>query len=478
MGEEIRDGAFHVADFARFREQLGEETRRLRELFESGAFARGERVLGYELEAWLVDGAGRPAPVNERFLERYDDESRCVPELAKFNIEFNAPPQRLEGAVFDRLRDDLARTWQRAREVAGELRVRPVMIGILPTISEEQLNLRHMSDRARYRALNEQVMRMHGPQPITLDIEGAEGLHLTHPDVMLEAGATSFQVHLQTDAAAAVRHYNAAQVLAGPMVAATENSPFLFGRDLWAETRIPLFEQSVNTRVARGGHDVTPARVTFGDGYVQTSLWELFEENLLRHPVLLPCRMDEPAARFPHLRLHNGTIWRWNRPLIGFDRHGAPGLRIEHRVMAAGPTVQDCVANAAFFTGCAVACGTAETPPESRLPFDAARGNFYACARFGLDAQVDWLDGRRGSARELLLNELLPAAAQGLASLGLAEQDFAPYLEIVARRVRHKATGARWQRHFVAAYGTDMPALVEAYCALQDSGRPVCDWMA
>jgi gamma-glutamyl:cysteine ligase YbdK (ATP-grasp superfamily) len=476
MGDEIREGGFHVADFTRFRESLNGETQQLRSWFEEDAFAHAQTVLGYELEAWLIDVHGRPAPVNERFLESFASD-RCVPELAKFNIEFNAPPRRLEGDVFDTVRDELARTWVGARAAAEQLRARPLMIGILPTVSEEMLNPRNMSDRARYRALNEQVLRMHGPQPIALDIEGVESLHLTHPDVMLEAGATSLQVHLQIDPGDAVRYYNAAQVLSGPMIAASTNSPFLFGRNLWAETRIPLFEQSVNTRIARNGHDLAPARVTFGESYVKASLWELFEENLLRHPVLLPVRFDDRARRtLPHLRLHNGTIWRWNRPLVGFEKGGVPSLRIEHRVMAAGPTVQDCVANAAFFTGCAAAYASALPAPEERLPFAAARANLYACARNGLEAQVTWLDGARGPVRELLLNELLPAAARGLTSLGLAPEAYEPHLDLVAQRVERRATGADWQRRFAARHGADMPALVEAYCERQDSGSPVWEW--
>jgi gamma-glutamyl:cysteine ligase YbdK (ATP-grasp superfamily) len=208
-------------------------------------------------------------------------------------------------------------------------------------------------------------------------------------------------------------------------------------------------------------------------------LWELFEENRLHHPVLLPCRLDdEPVSRLPHLRLHNGTIWRWNRPLIGFEKSGKPNLRIEHRVMAAGPTARDCVANAAFFTGCAAAYATAAQPPERQLPFEVARENFYACARHGPDAEVTWLDGRRGSVRELLEHELLPAAARGLETLGLAKDAFEPHLDIVARRVKKRATGTCWQRGFVAAHGPDMRALVEAYYARQESGLPVCDWTA
>jgi hypothetical protein len=281
-------------------------------------------------------------------------------------------------------------------------------IGILPTISQQQLVLRNMSQLQRYIALNQQILRLRGGRPIELHIEGEESLSLRHHDVMLEAATTSFQIHLQVDAGLAARYYNAAKIASAAVVAASANSPFLFGRQLWEETRIPLFEQAVSV----GASDRTN-RVSFGFRYIDHSIFEVFESNLQRYPVLLPMCSEESPAALSHLRLHNGTIWRWNRPLIGFSADGRPHIRIEHRVVPAGPTHLDQFANAAFFYGLVTAFARAAVAPELRLPFDACRGNFYRAARQGLHAQVEWLDGRRGSIGELAEEVLLDRPCRG-----------------------------------------------------------------
>jgi hypothetical protein len=258
-------------------------------------------------------------------------------------------------------------------------------------------------------------------------------------------------------------------------VAVSANSPYLFGKNLWAETRIPLFEQSVEV----GGYEDTMhgplRRVSFGSGYVRHSLMECFTENLEHYPVLLPTHFDTPPEELQHLRLHNGTLWRWNRPLIGFH-NGCPHLRIEHRVVPAGPTVVDAVANAAFYYGLAYALCLQETPPEQQMGFAQARDNFYACAQHGLDAHLVWLDGNKRQLQSLLLKTILPQAAQGLAALGISRGDVDRYLGIIEGRVQNACNGASWQRAFVAKYGPDMHALLAAYLERQQSGVPVHEW--
>jgi len=333
-----------------------------------------------------------------------------------------------------------------------------------------------MSDRDRYRALNEQVFLMRGGEPVHLHIEGEETLDLYHDDVMLESAATSLQVHIQVNQRDAAAYYNAAQVLAAPMVAATGNSPFFMARDLWAETRVPLFEQSVNTRNRRDDQYRTPARVTFGHHYLRKSLLELFNDNLERFPVLLPfCAGDEDADLY-HLRLHNGTIWRWNRPLIGIDPDGTKHLRIEHRVVGAGPSVADTVANAALFWGLVHALATGDHDWSEELSFTEARDNFYRCARLGLGADVRWLDRRHGAVKSLLLESLLPMARRGLLGLDVDELDVDRFLGMVARRVERNRTGAQWQRDYARRHGRDMSALMREYWRQQESGAAVADW--
>jgi gamma-glutamyl:cysteine ligase YbdK (ATP-grasp superfamily) len=469
VGDEITSSHFTAADFSAFHERLSIETDAINDHFRNNRFSPRGETAGFELEAWLVDPKGSPAPVNNRFLETLDNPL-VVPELAAFNVELNGSPTSLSGRVFTRLHDELAATWKACCECADDMGYQLVTIGILPTVSAEQLNSQHMSDMKRYHAINDQVMSLRDGAPLQLNIDGRQPLALTHQDVMIEAAATSFQVHLQCRPAAAVRAFNAALVASAPLVAVSCNSPFLFGHELWSETRIPLFEQAVNVGP---GH---PQRVGFGTGYIRESLFECFLENLEAHPVLLPVLLDEPPHQFAHLRFHNGTIWRWNRPLIGFDFDGQPHLRIEHRVIPAGPTITDCIANAAFYYGLVQSFAADEEPIEGAIDFDSAKANFYAAARAGLDADLVWSEGERIGARQLILERLLPAARRALTRLNIPRTEIDQHLDIIQARADSGQTGAEWQRNWVRRHGPDMAALTLAYHEAQQSDEPVGSW--
>lgn len=470
MGQEITDSHFKKRDFDAFDERLRRETRLLEEWFRDGTFDDRAAKGGFELEAWLVDRRGRPVSINQVYLERLN-HPLVVSELATFNVELNSTPLSLEGDALSRMAQELESNWVNCNRVAEEFDARMAMVGILPTVGLEQLNLQHMSPRQRFRALNEQILRMRSGRPIELHISGRTRLDLQHRDVMLESAATSFQIHLKVAPAEAVRVYNASKILSAPMVAACANSPFLFGRDLWDETRIPLFEQAVDVAAVDSAK-----RVSFGIRYAEESIVECFRANLQRYPVLLPQLMDDPPERMPHLRLHNGTIWRWNRPLIGFDDDGRPHLRIEHRVVPSGPSVVDSIANAALYFGAVRALADRPEPAERRLYFGPARANFYAAARDGLDAEILWLDGHRVKMPELLEQELLPLAWSGLRRLGIDEDEIETWLGVIEGRVRSRRTGAAWQRAYVQRHGVDMEALTRAYLARQATGSPVHEW--
>ncbi len=475
MGDEISRTHFLADDYKAFDVRLHDETARLERLFAEGGFSARTPVCGLEIEAWLIDRDGMPAPLNRTFLATLDDPMVAA-ELARFNFELNVAPQRLAGGALSALETALAATWQHCTGVAAGLDCRVLMIGILPTLRQQELNLANMSDLKRYRALNEQVLRLRGGHPIQLDIQGREHLNILHRDVMLESAATSLQLHLKVHPDTAALYYNLSQILSAPLVAAATNSPYLFGKDLWEETRIPLFEQSVAVGGIAGAARGPLRRVSFGSGYVRLSLFECFRENQAHFPVLLPIRFDTPAEKFSHLRLHNGTIWRWNRPLVGFDDDGTPHLRIEHRVLPAGPTLHDAIANAALYFGLVRALGDLEPSAAERLPFATARDNFYAAARDGLNAQLVWLDGHRIPAQRLLLEELLPHADEGLELLGIDYADRQRYLGSLFRRIDLARTGSLWQRRFVERRGADMRALTEAYYERQQSGEPVHQW--
>ena len=472
MGREITQVRFDPVDYTSFRERVEAETQLFEAWWRGGQFDRSAYMGGFELEAWLVDRECRPFPENESYL-RHLASPLVVPELSRFNVELNCTPQRLAGRALRTLEDELVATWQRCQKAAQALGGALAMIGILPTVRKRDLSLRNISPLNRYYALNEQVLRRRGGRPIKLEIAGREPLALTHEDVMLEAAATSFQVHLQVPADELTRCFNASLVLAAPLVALSANSPYLFEHDLWDETRIPLFEQAVDT-----GDAVEPGehRVTFGAGYLEAGPREYFIENLERYPVLLPAHFDSPAEEFCHLSLHNGTIWRWSRLLMGFSGAGVPHVRIEHRAMPAGPTIIDMMANAAVYFGAVRALASRRVAPETELSFDAARTNFYTAARDGLNARLSWLDGRKIGAAELLDSEILPLAREGLLQYRIDPDDIGRYIGLAAARMRRGQNGAAWQRTFTAGRGRDFSKLTAAYLQHQESGRPVHEW--
>ena len=470
MGQEISDSHFDPEDFAAFEERLGRETLLLSRWLQEGRFKPGPNMGGFELEAWLVDKNTRPAGIVESYLQHLNDPL-AVPELATFNLELNGTPQQLCDGALTAMQQELAETWGRYNDVATKLDARLAMIGILPSALESDFTLENMSPLHRYHALNEQVLRRRGGRPLELELEGRDELKLEHNDVMLEAATTSFQIHLKVDVDEGVRFYNASKILAAPMVAVSANSPYLFGADLWDETRIPLFEQAV----AMGDLSLTQ-RVTLGVRYIEESILECFMANWRRYPILLPRLMDEPEEKLAHLRLQNGTVWRWTRPLIGFDNESEPHLRLEHRVVPAGPSIIDSIANAALYFGAVTSLARQQEVPETQLAFEQAQDNFYNAAKNGLRAEIRWLDGKSVKLPQLCLEYLLPLARDGLLTIGIdfAEADY--WLGIIRERVETGINGAAWQRAWVAKHGVDMQGLTETYLEHQDGGRPVHEW--
>lgn len=471
MGREIETIAYSEDDFEAFHQRLSAETALLSEWLDQDRLQTPEHpTAGFELEAWLLDAEGRPAPRIADFMQCSQNVS-VVPELAAFNLEVNGTPQSLHGDGLSRLFQELRDTWNDAVATAASLDMQIGMFGILPSAQWGDFSLSNMAPMNRYQALNQRVLQMRQGRPLRLNIQGRDRLYMEQSDVMLEAAATSFQIHLQSDPQHAGRLFNASKILSGPMVGLSANSPYLFGADLWDETRIPLFEQAVEVGVS-----ALSKRVGFGVRYVHRSIAECFQANLHRYPPLLPSLLEDPPDRLPHLLLHNGTIWRWNRPLVGFDPSGRPHVRMEQRVVPAGPSLLDNIANAAFYFGAVHRLSQQESPPEQALPFEIARENFYNAARSGLNAAVRWTDGNRRSLQTLLLEVLIPQAREGLAWLELDSDEADYWLGIVRERVQSGQTGAVWQRHWVARYGTDMAGLTQAVLERQQQGRPVHSW--
>ncbi len=451
MGKEIISDQFTPDDYLQFRKRLEQETATLGQHVKQGKLDDQSWCFGFELEGWITDANYPPSSRITDLVEAVEGD-QLVPELAAFNFELNGDPVSLQPDLMSRFAANLQNSWSKAQHAAEKLDLHLLMIGVLPTLQEDDFVIANMSPMQRYQALNRQVFAMRGDHPVQIDIKGQDRLKLSFDHVMLESAATSLQLHLQAPISHAVRVFNLSKMLSGPMVAVSANSPGLFGKRLWDETRIPIFEQSIDV----GASDLT-RRVTFGVRYLQDSIMEAFEANLNRYPIMLPQLMEEDLDELPHLQLHNGTIWRWNRPLLGWVQ-GKPHIRIEHRVMPSGPSVPDILANASLFFGCVLAL-LDEPKLEQRLPFETARDNFYLAAQHSLAAEIEWFDGKKRKAPDLLL-ELCDLAESGFEQFGI--QDATPWIQRMRQRITSGENGCALQQRLVQKHGS-VQAMLAAY---------------
>jgi len=433
-----------------FTERVIRDLHALASMIENQLIEQGIRRIGVEQEAFLVDRNRRPAAAAMDLLAELDD-SRFTTELALFNIEMNLDPLVFRDGCLSEIERQLTELVGTARKLARERGVDIVLTGILPTLRKTDLGLHNMTPKPRYRELNRAMNTLRGGE-YELYIKGLDELILRHDSVMLEACNASFQVHFQVGAAEFPNLYNIAQVVAGPVLAAATNSPTLFGRQLWQETRIALFQQSVDTRSSMDfGRERSP-RVTFGKDWVRGSVLELFQEDISRFKVLMATDVgDDPIEqlergeipRLEALCMHNGTVYRWNRACYGVT-DGRPHLRIENRVLPSGPTILDQVANAAFWFGLISALSSEYEDITRRIRFDDAKRNFRAAARLGLAAQYVWLNGATMPAKKLICDHLLPLAREGLIRRTIDPRDADRYLSVIDERVRSGRTGAHW----------------------------------
>ncbi len=449
MGEEVEAQEFTGADRTRHREKV----RRCLDVFErmlrESAFDTDDPMTGLEVELNLVDDAGDPALRNAEALEAIANPDFQT-ELGQFNIEMNSPPVTLRDEGLTGFEEGLRRSLNEAERRSSEVGAHLVMIGILPTLDAAHLSIDAISSNPRYLLLSEQVLRARG-EDISIDIGGVDMLRTTADSVLPEAACTSTQLHVQTTPERFAAYWNASQAIAAVQLALAANSPYLLGKQLWRETRGPLFEQATDTRSDELKAQGVRPRVWFGEGWI-TSVFDLFEENVRYFPALLPVTDDEDpltvleaggTPNLSELRLHNGTIWRWNRPVYDIAG-GRPHLRVENRVLPAGPTVVDTVANAAFYFGVVRTLAESERPLWSQMSFSAAEENFHVAARDGVEAEIYWPGVGRVRATELVLRRLLPMAYDGLAAWGVERSEAEQYLGIIEGRCLGGTNGAEW----------------------------------
>ena len=457
-------------------------------MLDTGLIESGVHRIGAEQELFLVDAAWHPAPRALDILERIDDPHYTT-ELGLFNLEINLDPLVFEADCLSQLEGQLNRSLATVRAAAHQCGAEVVLSGILPTLRKSDLALTNMTPKPRYRALNTILTQLRGDD-YEFQLKGADELNLKHDSVMLEAGCTSFQVHYQVEPAEFPQCYNIAQAMTAPLLAAAANSPLLFGRRLWRETRIPLFQQSVDTRRASTHLRERAPRVSFGQQWVDHSILDLIQEDLARFRVLIGTPSEENSLRLLEqgglpelqaLRLHTGTVYRWNRGCFGIGG-GKAHIRIENRVLPAGPSVVDEVANAAFFLG--LLRGGQQTYGDitQKMPFHNAEINFLAAAQRGLEAQFTWLDGQVVLARDLIRQDLLPLARDGLRTAGLNPADVERYLGVIEQRVTVGLTGSSWLLRSLAdmretdTQAARLSALTAATVRRQWAGSPVHEW--
>ena len=460
----------------------------LEQMIVTGKIERGIRRIGAEQEMFLINHSMRQAPVALEVLQLAND-NRLTTEIGKFNLEANLSPRLLAGDGLRRMEGEIHELVAIARQAANSINADVVLTGILPTIQQSDLRLEHLIPSPRYLALNQAMQQLRGGA-FNVHIKGLDELQMTHDNIMLEACCTSFQVHLQVGAEEFARLYNWAQVITAPLLAVAANSPVFLGHRLWHETRTALFQHSTDERSTTRQLRSHPPRVSFGNGWIKDSVIEVFREEIARFRVLLTKEIDEDPMEvlargelpaLSALRLHNGTVWRWNRPCYGV-KDGVAHLRIEQRTMPAGPSVLDEMANAAFFYGLMMALPAEFGDVDRLMQFDDAKGNFFAAARHGLKAQIRWLNGIDHSAAPLILEQLMPLAREGLKHAGVESSDINRYLDVVEERVRRDQNGALWSLRSLAAMdgqGTRelrSRILVEQMIEHQQADEPVHTW--
>ena len=489
MGREIQAIKFSGEDRRKYREKVRRSLDALARMLRENAFEDNPAQVGQEIELNLVDAHGIPSMRNADVLDALADPAWGV-EVGQFNLEINVPPRQLTGDALAELEQVVRGDLNAGDEKARSTGTRLVMVGILPTLRKSDVHLGTLSASDRFRVLNEQIFAARG-EDMSISIDGAERL-LTHTDsITPEAACTSVQLHLQVSPETFANYWNAAQAAAAVQVALGANSPFLFGKQLWHETRITLFEQATDTRPDELKEQGVRPRVWFGERWI-TSVFDLFEENLRYFPALLPiCEDEDPLAMLdagdcPHLAemsLHNGTVYRWNRPIYAIV-DGTPHLRVENRVLPAGPSVADVMANAAFYYGLVRSLAEAQRPIWTQMSFTAAGENLHEAARRGLDAHLYWPGLGEVPVADLVLRRLLPLARAGLSHWGINPAHADRLLGIIEQRCLTGQTGAAWQIATVTALTRSgavdrqeaLRIMTQRYIGHMHTNEPVHTW--
>jgi len=491
MGEQKVSLVDNQKQMQRFVKSLLNDVSALEHMLQNDWFESDVTRIGAEQEMVMVDKTTfKPSLVAMEALDKMQHYPWVETELAKFNLETNIEPRIFEKDCFSLLEQENTEKLNKIQEVLDGMNTSIVLTGILPTLRKYHLEMENLTPKKRYFALMEALNKQLIGQSYELRIIGIDELLVKHSSPLLEASNTSFQVHLQVAPRDFVKMYNIAQALAGPMMAISANSPVVFGKRLWHETRIALFQQSLDTRTSHDHMRERSPRVSFGRDWIHHSIMEIYKEDIARFRVLLSSDVEEDSlamireGQVPRLRalqVHNSTVYRWNRPCYGISENGKPHLRIENRILPSGPSVLDEVANACFWLGCMIGMADEVDDIREKMSFVDARDNFGKAAKFGIDSKFTWFYDQKISAEDLIL-QLLPIARKGLRKQNVDENDIERYLSVIQGRAEKHMTGARWMlRAFTKLHensNTDeaLSVLTATMIQNQQSNKPVHEW--
>ncbi len=475
MGQEVQGSTFTKEQFVEFKQMMLNELKLLKEIESRDEFSKKASMIGLEIEGWLVNSNMLPFECAPEFLETLGHK-QVVPEISKFNFEINSNPYDYRGNCFETLKDELDLIWKKIEASSSIHECKPILIGTLPTLRSHMLTLDIMSPLNRYRVMNDQVMKLRNNKPLKIHIEGKEELDLSMNSVISECAATSLQIHLGVNLQNSAKYYNASLIASAFLLATSANSPYLFGKELWDESRILSFEQSVELDCESTISHETLSRVTFGSGFLNTSIIDLFEESVRDYPILVPEVFKGDLKNFDNIKFHNGTIWRWTRPVLGLDGE-KPALRIEQRVPSSGPTLVDSIANTAFFLGLTDYLALCSNKLEDYISFSDAKNNFYKAAKQSFYCQVTWIDGKDYDMQKLLLEKIIPNVKEALLKRGIDKKSIEYYIgDIIYNRCKKAVNGAIWQKAYIHMHGKRFQEMVEEYSINQKKNIPVHLW--
>lgn len=492
MGEQkvtlIEDNR-EMQDFMRM---LLQDVRSLEYMLENDWFESGVTRIGAEQEMVLVNNKTfKPATIAMEALDIMKDLPWVETELAKFNLEITLNPREFNGDCFSALEDETRSKLELIQERLNTLDGRILLTGILPTLRKHHLSMEYLTPKTRYKALMKAINSQLRGNEYELKFVGIDEIHLKHDSPLLEACNTSFQVHLQVHPSEFVKMYNIAQTLTAPVMAIGANSSIVFGKRLWHESRIALFQQALDTRAANYHMRERSPRVNFGSDWLKESVTEIYKEDIARFRVLISGDVKENSQELieqgltPKLRalqVHNSTVYRWNRPCYGISENGQPHLRIENRVLPSGPTIVDEVANAALWLGAMQGMKDAVEDIRDHITFHDIRDNFGKAAKFGIDSKLNWFHDKKVPTSDLILHEIIPLAKEGLRKSGVETADIDKYMGIIEERTKRGMNGARWllraYTHLKEEVPEDEALTVLTACISQNQGeaKPVHLW--